>query len=52
MELDFWFDIETINIQKCEKHGEYEDSGFGCPACEYEVENSKPYFEGAENEEA
>ena len=27
-----------ISIEDCPKHGEYEESGFGCPHCEQERE--------------
>ena len=51
MELDFWFDIDAANVVKCGKHGEYVENGFGCPACEYEAENDKSYFEENDDEE-
>jgi hypothetical protein len=32
--------MDTADIQACERHGEYIETGFGCPECEYEAEGA------------
>ena len=44
MELDFWFDTDAVIMKECDEHGDYVETGYGCPICEYEGEQGKSFF--------